>query len=52
MNKFPSCTPPHHVKEDTLKYLPSVLSSITDISGKSDVLPDDATRESPCWIFV
>jgi hypothetical protein len=47
--------PPHHVKEDTLKYLfslPSVLSSITDISGKSDVLPDDATRESPCWIFV
>ncbi len=25
---------------------------ITDISGKSDVLPDDATRESPCWIFV
>ena len=32
--------------------LPSVLSSITNISGKSDVLPDDATRENPCWIFV
>jgi hypothetical protein len=37
--------------------LPFVLFSMADISGKFDVLPDDAkgfaiSRGNPCWIFV